>query len=591
MNVNPKKSLVLKNRTNYFIPDKDRIKVRVSSPLTYQSRQSKIEGYETRLYWQYRYCLDRKGQTFYYTLTYNDKSIPHHYGMNCFDYEDLRDLLTGGFRKQLLRKYGTTFKYFVGAELGDGKGERGLHNNPHYHILFFLEPVKDCCFPYVQISPEQFRHLVRFYWQGFDQDDCFVSYRDARYGIAKEGDNCGLVTDFRACMYCAKYVCKDVALQQNESEVIKQLTNKLRAEYRYKEETYQGFWFDYKSKKPYKNTDDVRIFRRYIPDIVSNYQNRVGHELISMIGEYYQPFVVGYCNKFGLWHRFYEYLDSVLEVKIKEGVNEWRNRYCNKCRISQGVGKSALDTIVDKYNPLIRVPSKDGFKDRPIGMYYYRQLFCNVVKDSVSGCNLYLLNEDGIKYKLNKLQERIDKKVSQSYDYLKLLAGSPLLFDKMRSSDVNTVVTMNHKRFNQLGSYLIDKYGYDDILKRYAEFKLVYEDRFFSYQIPRSGDDSIFPSIDVRKDYERFLTPSFYSVPRNDIGVESFLEDIPKNYLPYSQHKYFLPFIGLFGVLDLCTDYFFVQGDNKKQADAEERANVKRFHDKIKLKAFYSSFK
>lgn len=75
----------------------------------------------------------------------------------------MRDLLTGGFRKQLLRKFGTTFKYFIGAELGDGKGERGMHNNPHYHALFFLEDAHNPKYPYIKILPEQFRHLVRMY--------------------------------------------------------------------------------------------------------------------------------------------------------------------------------------------------------------------------------------------------------------------------------------------------------------------------------------------------------------------------------------------------------------------------------------------
>ncbi len=63
----------------------------------------------------------------------------------------------------LLRKYGTTFKYFVGAQLGDGKGERGFHNNPHYHVLFFLENANNDKFPYKKIDPKDFRHLVRMY--------------------------------------------------------------------------------------------------------------------------------------------------------------------------------------------------------------------------------------------------------------------------------------------------------------------------------------------------------------------------------------------------------------------------------------------
>lgn len=152
MKVNEKKSIRLKNNTKHFNPHICRTHNRFASPVSYQSRSIKIEGYETRLYWQYRYCDEHSGQTFFYTLTYNDNAIPTYMGQNCFDYEDLRDLLTGGFRKYLLRHYGTTFKYFIGAELGDGKGERGMHNNPHYHVLFFLEPADNPRYPYEKIS-------------------------------------------------------------------------------------------------------------------------------------------------------------------------------------------------------------------------------------------------------------------------------------------------------------------------------------------------------------------------------------------------------------------------------------------------------
>ena len=161
--LNKKKSITLRNRTNYFNPDTTRVKVHFSSPDSYQSRQQKIEGYENRLYWQFKYCDEHNGQTFFYTLTYNDKSIPNAYGFHCFDYEHLRDLLTGGLRKQLLRKYGTKFKYFIGAELGDGKGSRGMHNNPHYHVLFFLESADNPKHPYKVISPKDFRHFIRMY--------------------------------------------------------------------------------------------------------------------------------------------------------------------------------------------------------------------------------------------------------------------------------------------------------------------------------------------------------------------------------------------------------------------------------------------
>lgn len=169
--------------------------------------------------------------------------MPKKYGFNCFDYEDLRDLLTGGFRKYLLRHYGTTFKYFIGAELGDGKGSRGMHNNPHYHVLFFLESANNPKYPYKVISPTDFRHLVRNYWQGFDEaTDGYRDYNEAKYGIAREGENDGLVTDFRACAYVSKYVCKDAKLKRNESKVESQIKMREMKKFKFTEESYKLYF-------------------------------------------------------------------------------------------------------------------------------------------------------------------------------------------------------------------------------------------------------------------------------------------------------------------------------------------------------------
>lgn len=601
MRVHKKKSITLTNRTNYFIPGKDKTKVTFSSPESYQSRQIKIEGYETRLYWQFRYCEDKSGQTFFYTLTYNDKAMPKHYGMNCFDYEDLRDLLTGGFRKMLLRKYGTSFKYFIGAELGDGKGSRGMHNNPHYHILFFLEPANDSKYPYVKISPKDFRHLVRRYWQGFDEDkDGYRDYNEAKYGIAKEGENLGLVTDFRACCYVSKYVTKDVKLKKNDSVVERNLRFKYRKQYRNNEDTYKEFF--HKVINPMYNTplnarhtkwcfSDVELIKELLGQDIFGYKDGLFIRIVEdMEDEAYMPYVVDIINREHLWQKYFDFVTGYIEPFVKEGLNEWRNRYCNKCRISQGVGDYALEHIQDKLNPSIQVPSKKGFKNRPISMYYYRKLYCDVVKDS-QGQNLYVLNDLGINYKLEHLPKQMSKLIDKSKSYLPTLLDDDTLYYKMYNSDVNTDVTYSHSEFVRDYKKCLEVTTLENILKRYAEYKLVYQDRFFSFEYNGDSHDVAFPAIDVTGDYKRFLIPSFYSVSRNDLRLASFLENPPENYLSYSQHPYFLCYIGLFNLLDLCADYFFIQNDDKFQSEAESIATTKRFFNEQKLKQFYSLFK
>lgn len=559
----------------------------------------KIEGYENRLYWQFKYCEDHDGQTFFYTLTYNDTALPKMYGISCFDYEDLRDLLTGGFRKQLLRKYGSTFKYFIGAELGDGKGERGMHNNPHYHVLLFVQNAESDKYKYTKISEQEMTHLMRLYWQGFDEDKTgYRDYNTAKYGIVKEGKEGALVKDFRAIGYCSKYVTKDVKLVKHEAKVEKTVRFKLRNEYRYKDEVYEAFFRQvinpmFNTPLNPKQTEwcftDVQLINEYFPNATEWYIKVYEHPLATLQDTGYMPFVALICDAEDLWKDFESFVDKYIEPMVQEKLNEWRNRYSNKCRISQGVGDYALEHIQNKLNPTIPVPSKKGIKYRPISMYYYRKMFCDVVKDP-EGNNLYVLNQLGIEYKAARLPYQMKKMVSKCKDYIPLLLDNRVLYDEMRDSDINTEVFWNHRSFSVRVKPLVQSVGLDEILKRYAEYKLVYEDRFFSYNDDGKNGTDIMPPISVVDDYKRFLVPSFYSVPRNDLRLSVFLEDIPENYLPYSQHPYFSRYVGVFGVLDMCSDYFFVKADDEKQKKAEEIAATKRFHSQRDLKEFYKVF-
>lgn len=565
MRLNKKKSIRLRNRTKYFDPAICRTHTRFSSPHSYQSRSIKIEGYESRLYWQFRYCAEHNGATYFYTLTYNDEHIPTYMGQNCFDYEDLRDLLTGGFRKMLLRKYGTTFKYFIGAELGDGKGERGLHNNPHYHCLFFLEDAKNERFPYNPPTPEQFRHLVRKYWQGFDQDeDGYVDFRKAKYGIAKEGEHLGAVQDFRACMYCAKYVCKDAALKQHEDTVRRKLFFKYKNTLRHCPEFAHWFYDNY-------------LFPKY--DIEIQNEDPV---VFSWTVRYL-------VNEHDEWREWEKHYMNFVDRKVQLAINEYRNRYCNKCRISQGVGDYALSHIEDMSNPLIPVPAKKGFKYRPISMYYYRKLFTTVWHDW-TGSNIRVLNDAGIQYKVSRLPDQVKKMADKAAGNLDRVLNSPELFELMKESDVNTEVFFTYDEFLECTHYLLNENNLQNILTRYGHYKIIYEDRYFKIDESRFGEFGYFPNIDPVVDYERFLYPSFYTTTRSNLRLDTFLDSPCEDWIPYYSHPYFLRYLRLFAVLDLCADYFFVQKDDKDQEEAEERARIKRFHDQQKLKDFYAVF-
>lgn len=675
MIVNKKKNIRLLNNTKYFDPDRSRSHNIFSSPDSYQSRNIKQEGYETRLYWQFRECEDKNGQAFFYTLTYNDEHMPKYlvgyeldkdnvefsgtYGykgtkmklpkkpkyVNCFDYEDLRDLVTGGFYQKLRRDYGTKLKYFIGAELGDGKGERGLHNNPHYHVMFFLlpdpEPINKKIYekvpigtyryntkhhkagetkykrvckvvptPYTPITPEAFRTLVRRYWQGFDEDiDGVQDYRTAKYGIAREGENCGKVTDYRACMYCAKYVCKDVKLRQCEDDIERFIRIKLRSD-KYDNQVCEKFFNEviYPTYSHDGQRTKQEVLEHLLPDCFDLMRMFHPHPESFNCNEVdlndYPCWFVDVPNimrvKKRLWKKYFKFRKAFIEEQVHNAICEWRNRYCNKCRCSQGVGCYALDFITDKLNPQIQVPSKKGMKTRPLPMYYYRKLFTEVVVPVEEKCygmvkEIYspirILNEDGIKYKVAHLQQRIDKVAEKARSNMALLVGNEELYDTMRNSDVNTENFMTYSAFLRNWNYLLNENNNIDIYEKYGIYKMVYEDRFFAYN-PDSGYNNIaFPQLDYLVDYENFIKPTLGSVARSDTRLTDFIKGNLAGYLPYSQHPDFLRYLGVFRVFDMCSDYWFVQNDNKNQADAEERARVKRFHDSRRLKEFYARFK
>lgn len=186
--------MVIPNPTKYFDPARSKDFLKVPDSNSFYAKRSKIEDYETRLYYEFLDTKRKGGQTFFYTLTYNNKSLPRFHGYPCFNYADLRYLTTGGFVKKLERDYNYKLRYCITCELGEGQGKRGYHNNPHYHCLFFLTPIS---YPAVPIKATAFRSLVREYWQGAE----YIRYEKAKFGICKPGKfDLGEVNSFRACM-------------------------------------------------------------------------------------------------------------------------------------------------------------------------------------------------------------------------------------------------------------------------------------------------------------------------------------------------------------------------------------------------------
>lgn len=594
MSVNPRKSLTFRNRTNYFDPERTKTFVTVISPNTYKFATSKQQGYYNRLYWEFRYCQEHRGQTFYYTLTYNDGSMPKFEGRNCFDYNDLVYLLNGGFKKYLLRHYGTSIKYFVGAELGEGAGSRGMHNNPHYHILFFLRSAESEDYPYKLISPLEFRHLVRKYWQGFDQDiDGYQSYNTALRGIAKEGKNLGLVTDFRACYYVSKYVTKDVGLKRFEKSLHSTFKARFESDCKTSCDIDEAFWRQYiiphyniptKVHLDY-NHSDWKYSDSYLLELLDesiyklwNNERKRRFEVQFPVYSFVRPLV----DAINLRTVFKDFSDKYIDNLVKDKINTFRNRFSNKCRISQGVGDYALDFVQDTLNPSITVPTDSGYKTSSIGLYYYRKLYTQVVKDPF-GKPIRVLNTKGIEYKLHKYESDFQSLCISTLANLEILSSE--LYAKMLSSDVNDSISISFEAFS---TCLVDKHS---LIKKYAEYKLVYEGRYYALNPSNLGADVVSPDIDPLADLRCFLQPAYFYQPYNFSALSDFLDAGSEAYLPYSFHPYFCDCVVFFGVIDLLAAYLFTEDDAFKESQKRKRDITHKFHKGLDLISFYNQFK
>ena len=201
--------LEVRNKSHY-IANHSSQSFRLPNPKVWSVQSAKQLSYFTRLYYHYKEVIANKGYAFFYTLTYNNKALPHFLGQPCFNHDDFYKFVrSSGFDKKLKRNYGLILKYFVTCELGEGKGSRGVDGNPHYHVIFFLTPDPKTKLESCTITPIEFKHLVCTYWCGEYYID--KPYRDYKFGIAMPGDNLGEITSPAALNYCTKYITKNTA--------------------------------------------------------------------------------------------------------------------------------------------------------------------------------------------------------------------------------------------------------------------------------------------------------------------------------------------------------------------------------------------
>lgn len=128
-----------------------------------------------RLLYHHDYIKLHNGCTFYFTLTYDNMSLPRFLGKPVFNKQHIVRFVDN--IRHLFPK--DTFSYFMTSEYG------GETFRPHYHFLMF------CTF---KVSVQDFHDMINKYWP---------------YGRVDWSKNSGLVIGSRPLSYVAKYISKD----------------------------------------------------------------------------------------------------------------------------------------------------------------------------------------------------------------------------------------------------------------------------------------------------------------------------------------------------------------------------------------------
>lgn len=567
------------NPSKYPVPDATKEYVSVFQPYIWSVSSSKVRDYQVRLYYEYLHCTGNGGRVFYYTLTYNDNSVPNYLGYPCFRYSDIRELVNGAFVKKLKRYYHCKFKYFIACESGEGKGKRGYGNNPHYHCIFFTYPDSD---EYTPIPAKEFRTLVRLYWQGYDVDEHSKnpSPENFKFGIAKAGSRKGykdegLVSDFRALTYVCKYVVKDVDCFNEYSDSLSENNaNSLRKFSRARLAGVKGAIYDSAVRLVSDSLEYkwlfVEQFRSDADYMHYSFRQFNDESLDTYDLSFVDWFISGNLDKFSRFIRPY-----VRDV-YKEMLSKYFNEFGPKVRISNGVGLSALNHIQNEDEPTIPLPSKDGFKSVPIGRYLYRKLYYDVKKDPVNNNPYYTLNYKGIAVVCANLDRNLQR-ISDNFTNI----ISRVLSDSVLYDEICQYVRSNGRHYSEVCdlpsfSDFCDFFhsfpqadGLRFVSRRYALWKKIYEGRFFSATSIDSEFD--WPDISPSEDYRYFLQ-DFHQIntyfPSGICVLHRTFSDL---YLPYSYHPFFRSYMVLFRMCDIIFDYFDWCKSEKSRKDFLKR--------------------
>lgn len=541
----------------------------ILDPNSFACQSSRRTGFMQRLYYEFLYTQEVKGSCFFYTLTYNDKSIPHYkvsdsLDFPCFSYDDIRLITNGSISKVLFRRFGSRLRYFCACESGEGKGSRGAGFNPHYHFIFFVQPIhvdgKPDFSNYKPISPQFFKRLVLKVWHGTLKP---IDYRDARFGIAKEGDNFGLVTGVAPFKYVSKYCLKDVSEFSREEQL-------------------RQFWTDhYKSR----NIDLQALYNFYTYN--SDLIGEPLHNLFYWLGldkynryrkvttdpdKSYFHYITRYADldyKVHLTIVNDWFVDRYLPNIVNQRILEYRRLWSPKVRCSKSLGEYGLNFVkFPDSNPKFLIPnaSKEVDYQTPC-LFYYRKLYYDKYKCDVTGNMLYRLNGRGRALKVSSLSSCITSFVEKVEQSIHIAFNSHL--------DRSAYNGFREFRVDPLIRSLVKSESKSFLLNSYAIYSIVY--KFRSYDV--SDMIALDPCISFESalsDYSRFLrNDSFFF--DYDIGSVQQRLYYNRDFVSFDSHPCFINYVPLFKSLDRLLDAVSsFRSANAKALFAENSERAKR---------------
>lgn len=330
----------------------------VSDFVPTQSFSTVRNSYLTRSFFESQFIESRNGSSAFLTLTFNNSSLIHIGSQNYLNNSAFQSFLKS--LREYCSRLNHKLSYFCTCEFGEGKGSRGLNNNPHYHCLFFFYPLSSSTAP---LTSYQFMAIVKNIW-------CFGSYysisnsldsfvhsvysdrsspKSYRFGIVSASKS-GVSVTSSCISYVSKYITKSsVLLPSLKTSLFNSLV----------------FLIDSHS---FTNSGN------HLPSPENRILFNKKFRSLSVVDSYSILFLI---------ERFYSFFDFS-NLSSRDIVNfifyYFKNRLLPKVFISNSYGLDGINHIVES-NGNLRFKFTVGVKSYNISLptYYYRKLFYDYV--------------------------------------------------------------------------------------------------------------------------------------------------------------------------------------------------------------------